>query len=297
MYSYRNLQRDLEEIRTFSRTEVFTIGKSVMGKELWGIRVGDGTVRVQINAAHHALESITSALAINFCKEIASRQVVCGYNMEQVLQQTSYFIIPMVNPDGVELASDEIKKESMWYKRLHNDFPAMDFSKKWSANINGVDLNHNYDAGFFDQIPVLKREGIKYPGPTRYPGESAFDQPESRALGEFTAKNRFDILICLHAQGKEIYFDYNGFVPPGSYELSKRFAQVSGYRLSKPDGCACYGGCKDWFIDQFHKPGFTVEVGEGVNPLPDCDLAQIEEECFPIFLEAGLFETDVSDRV
>ena len=32
---------------------------------------------------------------------------------------------------------------------------------------------------------------------------------------------------------------------------------------------ASHGGFKDWFIEEFHKPGFTIEVGKGKNPL-DC---------------------------
>ena len=28
------------------------------------------------------------------------------------------------------------------------------------------------------------------------------------------------------------------------------------------------GGFKDWFIDKFRRPGFTVEIGIGKNPLP-----------------------------
>lgn len=290
MYSYQNLLADLDEIRLLPGVEIFSIGKSIMGKEIPCIQIGSGGVRIQVNAAHHAIESITSALAVNFCKRLTAQENVWyGYNTKEILAHAAYSVIPMVNPDGVELAAEEIPRESIWYKRLQNDMGAIDFSQVWSANINGVDLNHNYDAGFREQKGVLKEKGILFPGPTRYPGEAAFDQPETCALGEFTAKGGFDLLICLHAQGREIYYDYNGMVPPGGEALSQRFAEVSGYRLSQPEGCACYGGCKDWFIEKFHKPAFTIEVGFGKNPLPEEELSDIEDEVFPILLEAGLY--------
>jgi g-D-glutamyl-meso-diaminopimelate peptidase len=296
MYSYQNLLTDLDKLRSLPDIEIFSIGKSVMGKEIPCIRVGSGRVRVQINAAHHAIESITSALSIRFCRLLAtaSRETPYGYDIEHILHHTVYYVVPMVNPDGVELASGELNKESIWYKRLCNDLGSVRFAEEWSANINGVDLNHNYDAGFLEQKDVLREQGIFYPGSTRYPGESAFDQPESRALGEFTAKNGFDLLICLHSQGKEIYYDYNGTVPPGGKELSEHFVEVSGYQLSQPDRCACFGGCKDWFIEKFHKPAFTIEVGLGKNPLPEEMLPQIEEECFPILLKAGLYTPEAA---
>ena len=138
MYSYQNLLADLDEIRLLPGVEIFSIGKSVMGKEIPCIQIGSGGVRIQVNAAHHAIESITSALAVNFCKRLTAQENVWyGYNTKEILAHAAYSVIPMVNPDGVELAAEEIPRESIWYKRLQNDMGAIDFSQVWSANING----------------------------------------------------------------------------------------------------------------------------------------------------------------
>ena len=67
-------------------------------------------------------------------------------------------------------------------------------------------------------------------------------------------------------------------------ELASRFSQVSGYRPAKPEGDAAFGGCKDWFIQEFGKSGFTIEVGHGQNPLPMELLDQIYQENAPILL-------------
>ena len=50
--------------------------------------------------------------------------------------------------------------------------------------------------------------------------------------------------------------------------MAEILASASGYVTAKPDGAAAFGGFKDWFIDSFHRPGFTIEMGRGVNPLP-----------------------------
>jgi g-D-glutamyl-meso-diaminopimelate peptidase len=38
--------------------------------------------------------------------------------------------------------------------------------------------------------------------------------------------------------------------------------------LSDPEGVASYAGYKDWFIQDWRRPGYTIEVGLGKNPLP-----------------------------
>ena len=40
-------------------------------------------------------------------------------------------------------------------------------------------------------------------------------------------------------------------------------------------GLASHGGFKDWFISELRKPGFTMEIGKGENPLPVSQLYEI----------------------
>ena len=48
-----------------------------------------------------------------------------------------------------------------------------------------------------------------------------------------------------------------------------------GYRVAKPERTASYGGLKDWFINEYDRPGFTLECGYGKNPLPESDAGVI----------------------
>lgn len=50
--------------------------------------------------------------------------------------------------------------------------------------------------------------------------------------------------------------------------MAEIMATSSGYALDTPVGIADGGGFKDWFISEFGRPGFTVELGQGKNPLP-----------------------------
>ena len=74
--------------------------------------------------------------------------------------------------------------------------------------------------------------------------------------------------MSFHSQGEEIYYEYGKNTPEKSYTMARVFGAVSNYTLVKNSGHAASGGLKDWFIEEFKKPGFTIEIGEGENPLP-----------------------------
>ena len=65
-------------------------------------------------------------------------------------------------------------------------------------------------------------------------------------------------------------------------------AKASGYCMAEPEALASLGGFKDWFIDYFHRPAFTIEAGKGKNPLPYSQLTAIESCLFPLMVEGLL---------
>ena len=85
------------------------------------------------------------------------------------------------------------------------------------------------------------------------------------------------MLITFHSQGEEIYYEYGKNTPEKSYTVAQILAGVSEYTLVKNEGHAASGGLKDWFIEEFKKPAFTVEIGKGENPLPVNQLDEIYE--------------------
>ncbi|MBJ8193326.1 peptidase M14, partial [Bacillus cereus] len=83
-------------------------------------------------------------------------------------------------------------------------------------------------------------------------------------------------VLSIHSQGQEIYWNYRDLEPKESRDWALRLAAATGYRAVKLGGSDA--GYKDWFIQRFGKPGFTVEVGLGVNPLPMRDYDDIAAE-------------------
>lgn len=58
------------------------------------------------------------------------------------------------------------------------------------------------------------------------------------------------------------------------YPLTAAMAAVSGYKVEEPSYLASFGGMKDWFVEKFKKPGFTIEAGRGKNPINDSMAAE-----------------------
>lgn len=291
-YTYQNLKEDISKLAAdFPWLEIGSIGKSVWGKELWYIRIGEGKNKLLYNGAHHGMEWITSAMLMQFVQSFARAKTknaaLGGFDVRVLCSRASVYVVPMLNPDGVRLAAAGLPnrldiKTKQYLLRINK---SSDFSR-WQANANGIDLNHNYDAMWRKSKELEAEYGIYSPGPTRFSGRFPESEPESRALAEFTRKQNFLLTISFHSQGKVIYHGFMGKEPPNSLRIAKAFTKISPYQLDNTEGIASYGGYKDWFVDKFNRPGYTVEVGAGQNPLPIGQLERIYKETLPIMLGA-----------
>jgi g-D-glutamyl-meso-diaminopimelate peptidase len=270
-YTYEHLTTALTALsQKYPFLHLSTIGKSLVGRPIPLVALGEGKKSILYVGTHHALEWITTDLLMryieDYCSAIAARKTVFGLSAEYLFQSRTVYIVPMLNPDGVELLAKGEDPLNPLTDRLRA-MSGGDFSG-WKANGSGVDLNHNYNAGFAEFKAMEPSLGIHGPGPVRFSGDYPESEPETSALCSFIRATDISLLLALHTQGGEIYADYNGYYPPGGAAMAKRMAALCGYTVAKPEPAASYGGLKDWFILEYDRPGFTLECGKGVNPLP-----------------------------
>ena len=248
------------------------IGSSVQGRAIPVVTVGHGEQPVLFVGGVHGMEWVTSAVLLQFLADIGgclhSAKRFAGYSLRTLLTRRTLHVVPMLNPDGIELAVHGLRADDPDYPRLcfYND-GSDDFSR-WQSNYRGVDLNHNFDAGFAEGKALEPQNGIYGPGPTRFGGKAPFSEPETAALRGYVEKHGFFSVYAFHSQGEEIYYDYNGLTPEHGLEMARILAKVSGYKVEKVEGITSCRGFKDWFIETYDRPGFTVEIGKGTNPLP-----------------------------
>ncbi|MCL2838319.1 MAG: M14 family metallocarboxypeptidase [Oscillospiraceae bacterium] len=292
-YDYEKLTADIKRLRyEHPELSIGSIGKSELGRDLYYIKLGCGAKSVFCNATHHALEWITTPILIKFAedymKAYACGKSLYGFSPRELFNKVSIYLVPMVNPDGVDLVLNGLPQDNPNYDNLLAwNGGSDDFSTKWQANNNGVDLNHNYDALWAVGKAAEPENGIFGPGPTRYSGEFPESESESRAVANFSRSVNFDLVIALHSQGAVIYWTFDSINPPNSYAIGKKLEKASGYALDLTEGMASYSGYKDWFMQEFNNPGYTIEVGLGENPLPISQFDEIYKRVCPALLTAA----------
>ena len=280
-----DIVRGVEQDSTVVRDEIYRlvglypflrlekVGKTHLGKELLALRLGKREKYVLYAAAFHGRERISAGVCLRFverlCRALMTGRDLAGVPVRQALRDRGLLALPLVNPDGVDIAlhGEKAAGGQARIRRLcggHFDL--------WNANARGVDINHNFDAGW----EILRRDeeaaGIFGPGPTRYGGPHPESEAETAALCGLCRRWPVAHVVALHTQGEVIYWQYGERTPPHAFRMAQVLSAASGYALDEPTGLASHGGFKDWFIDAYGRPGFTVELGKGTNPLPATDL-------------------------
>ena len=278
--SQRNAQLITALAEAYPAIRVQQFGITAFGRPLLAMTLGQGPRKVLFTAAHHANEWITAYVLLRFAEELAAA-VSSGGSVYGVpastLDQTQITLVPLVDPDGVDLVTGAIAPGSVPYElaqTLADRYPAIPFPEGWKANLLGVDLNLQYPAGWLKAREIKFSQGYTRPGPRDFVGRAPLNQLESSALAALTEQIDPALVLAYHTQGKVIYWQFEDIRVPGAETLALDFARTSGYALETVPKESAYAGYKDWFIQMFRRPGFTIEVGQGENPLP---LEQFEE--------------------
>lgn len=282
-YTYKRLKKDIDfllyEFQGINHFEVRTIGKSFLGNDIPYLKIGEGNKKIMINASHHANEWITSLIGMSFFEKLLNyrreKETYKSYDVEELLRKSTLFLVPMVNPDGVDFVLDE-KYLFSFEEYIGLLLKNQRRRNRWKANIRGVDLNLNYPANWDKAQKIKRKKGIFSPNYRDYVGPNPLSEVETQHMVSFTKQFQFDLTISLHSQGEEIYWDDQKGKIKEAYEIGKLFEKISGYQLTKPQVNSSYAGYKDWYIQEFSKPGYTIEVGKG-EPEVSLPIYQVDE--------------------
>ena len=289
-----------EAIRRLSETYGFPtkqLTTTAWGRPVTALILGNGGRRVLFSAAHHANEWITAPILLRFAEELGRGGTLYGVDAGLILKNSTIHLIPMVDPDGVDLVTGEIRPGTLEYesaRTLADNYPSVPFPDGWKANLLGVDLNLQYPAGWLQAREIKFSQGYTRPAPRDYVGRSPLNQKETLALARYTEEVGPDLVLAYHTQGKAIYWQFRDYNVPGAKELAEAFATASGYTVEDTPYESSFAGYKDWFIQNWRRPGFTIEAGSGINPLPISQFDEIYKDNLGILVTAatGLPEKD-----
>ena len=285
--------RQIVEAYPFCRTEVLT--ETAYGRPVEALIIGSGGRKTLFTAAHHANEWITALVVLKFVEELAQAieedEGIYGIPGRLMDRNCTIYTVPMVDPDGVDLVTGAIEPGTLQYEAarlLADRYPAIPFPNGWKANLLGVDLNLQYPAGWLQAREIKFSQGYTRPGPRDYVGRYPLSQRETIALADYTEAVDPALVLAYHTQGRDIYWQYQDLPVPGARELAEEFGRLSGYTVADVPYESGFAGYKDWFIQEFRRPGFTIEAGSGVNPLPLAQFDQIYKDNLGILTTAAL---------
>ena len=256
------------------------IGQSIGGRPITAVTIGQGTRRVLMTSCHHANEWLTGLCLWGILQEYCRCLSRGSFPASCAFVETTLCAVPWVNPDGaallLDLATAAEGEKMRQIAEGHDDIP---YPEGWKANARGVDLNLNYPAKWEQAVKNKGKLGFTGPSPRDWPGTAPISEPETKALGAFTEAFQPDIVVALHSQGEEIYANFGQMLPAGTKKTAQRISDALGYPVIRTPGEADAAGYKDWFIQTFDRPGFTVELGCGENPLPLAQYPYLLEKC------------------
>ena len=285
-YTYNILMLNINSlVNKYSFISFGSIGDSVMGKSIPYLKLGQGLKKLLYVAGTHANEWICCPLLMKFIEDYCIAYSTGGKIFDRfakdLFDTATIYIVPMLNPDGIDLVTGSLDKNSTEYlnaKEIADNFPNIRFPDGWKANIQGIDLNLQFPAKWEQAREIKFVQGYTTYAPRDFVGNFPLEAVESLALYYFTIDNNFELMLTYHSQGEVIFWKFLDYNPPNALEIGEEFSRLSGYSLQATPYASSFAGFKDWFIQTYNLPGYTIEVGLGTNPLPLSQFDSIYED-------------------
>jgi|GEM_PF-3330883 len=226
---------------------MFSIGKTIEGRDIIVLRINTQNDKmasstkpgILFTAAMHGREHLGTEVAINLANWLVNNKN--SQIIGPLLANRDIFIIPMVNPDGVEYDISDTAYKG-WKKN----------TRKLLGGV-GVDLNHNFPV--FWGTP---QNGLADIASDEYKGTAPFSEPETTALRNFiTQSPNIRLAISYHTYGEQIFYPWFASASPVPNEqdattlklLASKAAALTGYAAMQGGAAAPNtGDFSDWLI-------------------------------------------------
>lgn len=139
-----------------------------------------------------------------YAKAYAEGEELYGEDTETLFDEFSLYLIPMVNPDGADLVNGIIRNEEYLEqtRAISEDYPSIPYPSGWKANINGIDLNLQFPAGWENAREIKFAQGYTSPAPRDFVGDAPLSAVESINMYHFTIAHDFQLILAYHTQEK-----------------------------------------------------------------------------------------------
>lgn len=280
-YSYEQMLLDIKKLSQqypeYIKTGV--AGKSVEGRDLASVAFGNGPKHIYVLGSHHAREYISTSYIMKFINETAYAAKTginyTAFDIRKILANVTFHIMPMVNPDGVNLVQNGIESVSAPYREQVRAMPFVDGSdryRSWKSNIRGVDINRNYPNNWGQTKTRYSNSSSMYQGP------SPASEPETQAVMRYLNMYKAESIVSVHSQGELIYWS-NPEQQLGT--MGQRIIASSGFRpIMNTCASAKAGFLSNYARDTCKSYEITIELCKYIGPYSYPD-AQFDEVWAP----------------
>jgi len=263
-YSYDAMMEDARLLQSRYPELIRTgyIGESVEGRPLLLLEFGLGERKIFLNGAAHAREYVTAAYLMymldHYADAYSTEGTWDGYDLKRILDQVTFCIVPMVNPDGVNLVQNGFAavKDRDAVSLIATDPDDPTGYASWKANLRGVDLNRNY--------PVNWSAGKKVTVPSfsLFKGAAPLSEPETKAVANYLNTSMCWAFISFHSMGEGLYGwdDPRAVYYPQLHSMVSRIMKASGFVKLTDTADTSYGTFAEYARDTFLKPALTIEL-------------------------------------
>lgn len=271
VYTYEQMVEDIRLlVEQYPLLQADIIGRSVEGRAIYQLKLGRGPKKILLDASHHASEWISSFLLMTMVEHYAhyyhTGNMFDQYDLRLLGEQVTFYFVPMVNPDGVEIVASQGKSSLNYSQLLRFNGGSSDFSR-WKANARGVDLNRQYPANW----PLAQDYGPSVPAAANYAGPEAVSEPEIKTMHALYQAEQFQAQVSFHTVGNLVYYYYHqtGDDLARDRALADTVSRLSGYPVRDSSG-GIGGMAKDYAISTYHIPSLIIELGRNkLRPLPE----------------------------
>ena len=286
-YTYPDLVDDLAALAD-AYGAYFTyesIGKSVDGREIFACVVGnpDAEKRILLTGGIHGKEYLSSLVVMTQVEYYLANRETGRYNglsYAELLDTHAFYVLPMINPDGVMLALCGIESmqtpearaavEKVFADNKRDGLTGADdinvyLAYNWKANANGVDLNRNFALSNWEEVNT----GILSPCFRNYKGPHAASEPETQAVSAYVESiGALESLLAFHTAGQVVYWDcgMTGGVRQQTLDLAQAVCDHTGYKLIYDKHLDA--SLNDWITLERDVPSVTVELATVEYPMP-----------------------------
>lgn len=264
-YSYEDMMSDISALKErYSFILTYNnIGKTVEGRKIPAVRLGRGRHNILVCAAFHAREYITTNYVMYFidkyAQAYAQNDSIGEYDVQHLLDNVSFYIVPMVNPDGVNIVQNGFESsqfkdslENMLYRNYRKPV-----HRSWKANARGVDLNRNFDYGW------NRKDDNRTPASSGYNGPSPLSEPEAKAVAYFAKRINPEAVLSFHTQGKQLFLSTPDSTAETIADKLLKSTHFSEEPIDEP-----YGSFQD-FVDHHLNVFYAcVELCPYIGPVP-----------------------------